>query len=78
MNIIEHWKVAGQFDDRAFMNLVNSDITYFEELVYDQGDNTCAAEKMIKETVIADGDNLAQSRRQNNPNSIHKFKDIIF
>ena len=46
--------------------------------MYDQGDYTCAAENRIgKETVIAtitvisDGDNLAQSWRQNNPYYIH-------
>ena len=46
--------------------------------MYDQGDYTCAAENRIgKETVIAeitvisDGDNLAQSWRQNNPYFIH-------
>jgi hypothetical protein len=27
VNIIENWKVPGQFDDRAFMNSANSDIT---------------------------------------------------
>ena len=46
--------------------------------MYDQGDYTCAAENRIgKETVIAtitvisDGDNLAQSWRQNNPYYTH-------
>ena len=46
--------------------------------VYDQGAYTCAAENKIgKETVVAeitvisDGDNLAQSWRQNNPYFIH-------
>ena len=46
--------------------------------MYDQGDYTCAAENRIgKETVVAeitvvsDGDNLAQSWRQNNPYFIH-------
>ena len=46
--------------------------------MYDQGDYTCAAENKIgKEMVIAeisvisDGDNLAQSWRQNNPHFIH-------
>ena len=27
LNIIENWKVPGQFDDRALMNSANSDIT---------------------------------------------------
>ena len=46
--------------------------------MYDQGDYTCAAENRIgKETfvavinVISDGDNLAQSWRQNNPYYLH-------
>ena len=46
--------------------------------MYDQGDYTCAAENRIgKETVVAvinvisDGDNLAQSWRQNNPYYLH-------
>ena len=46
--------------------------------MYDQGDYTCQAQNKIgKETVVAeitvisDGDNLAQSWRQNNPYFIH-------